>query len=157
MAASQRMGFVRASVVGLFAWAAGCATVPLPVGFVEHDAPVGEKKAVAADESLFWFRAFSDPARGSLGFWREALQRELVEDRGYTLVEERETEMRGLPAVEYRFEATVGGVVRGYLLCVAVEEGWWRNRILTAEYVADRDRFETHLSSVRDALGVRPP
>lgn len=143
-----------AAVFGLLCLG-GCAAVDAPEAFRPHASAMGEVKAVAADESLFWYREFRDDEDGALDFWVEAVRRDLVDGRGYTPIADREVTIDGDPGVEMHYEVTVGGVARGYLLCVAVRPGLLSSTIRVGEYVADKGRFDEHLGAVRAALGVR--
>lgn len=130
----------------------GCAGVGAPADFLDVDAPARQTKAVAADDSLFWYREFRDGDRGDLAFWSGALKTEFIDRRGYTLVGESAAELAGEPSLELTFDVTVGGIARRYLMALAVDEGWLWNGVHVAEYLATREAFDAHREAVGRAL-----
>ncbi len=134
--------------------AAACTTPPAPADFLVVDGGRGEVKAIAPDDSLFWVRQFRDGMRGDFAFWAEALEKEFVESRGYTLLEKRQVKWNGAPGVELLFEVSAAGKARRYLATMAVAPGSFAHTIRMAEYVADKERFDQHLAAVRAALGT---
>ncbi|MBI4881073.1 MAG: hypothetical protein HY812_15660 [Planctomycetes bacterium] len=141
-------------LLALAAAAAACAAPPAPADFLVVDSGRGEVKAIAPDDSLFWVRQFKDGMRGDFAFWAEALEKEFVENRGYTLLEKRPVKWNGAPGVELLFEVSAAGRARRYLATMAVAPGSFASTIRVAEYVADKERFGEHLGAVRAALGT---
>ena len=133
----------------------GCVSVKPPDGFLRVRQDTAQMKAVSDDESLFWYREFRDSERAGFDFWASALRHDFIDQRGYTLLEERELQAFGEPGLEMLFEVTVDGVARRYLLCMSVDEGIFADEIRVAEYVADKARFDRHLESVRRVLDGR--
>lgn len=154
--AARSRSLVAGVLVALASLLPSCLSVSEPEGFRPHpSASRSEVKAVAADESLFWYREFRDAERGALEFWKEAVVRDLVDGRGYALIDERGVRIDEDPAVELHFEVTVGGVARAYLLVIGVAQGSFANTIRVGEYVAEKGLFDRHVDAVRAALGVR--
>ena len=140
---------------------AGCATVSidLPSDFLvlERDAEARELRAATADEARVWVREHDAPPGAELPFWRKALMRDLVDARGYTVLEERDVkDATGREGVELLCEATLGGVPHRYLLAVFVLPTafptFFDDTIRTVEYAAEKDVFETHLAAVRAGI-----
>ncbi|MFG0316894.1 MAG: hypothetical protein ACF8XB_06450 [Planctomycetota bacterium JB042] len=131
---------------------AACAVPPSPDGFLVVDEGRHRVKSIASDDSMYWVRTFPDSLRGTLDFWRETLRNDLVDHRGYVVLEERDVEWGGAPAVEMLCEVTAEGRARRYLITFRIEEGLWRNTIHVAEFVAEKGVFEEHVESVRDVL-----
>jgi hypothetical protein len=144
--------FASLSCLASFAFL-GCASVGVPSGFVEVAAPIGERKAVAADSSLFWSRSFDVARGGDLGFWTTALEAELVEERGYALVERRAVTVGGREAVELTFESSAGGRPQRYFLTLWTEGGPLDDEVFVVEFLAAPDAFDAHVAAVREAIG----
>lgn len=130
-----------------------CAVPPAPDGFLVVDDGMDTVKAIAPDESMFWVRSFDDPHQGTLDFWRETLRNDLVDHRGYVLLDEREVTWRGAAAVRFTCEVTSKGRARRYLVTFRIDEGTVGNEIHVAEFVADKAVFDQHVDAVVAALG----
>lgn len=152
---SDRVRALRVLVVGLAlsALAAGCATLELPERFLVVERGVGEVKAITPDESKVWLRDFEE-AGGDLAFWSEALEGDLVNNRGYVLLEKKAiTDGAGKAGNELLFETQAMGRPVRYLIAVFVYDSLFgTSRIRTIEYVADKDVFDVHVEDVRKAI-----
>src|SRR5690606_12571871 len=80
----------RRSAFALCFFFSACAAPPAPEGFLVVDDGWDRVKAIATDESMFWVRSFDDPHRGSLDFWHATLKSDLVDHRGYVVLDERD-------------------------------------------------------------------
>lgn len=132
---------------------AGCMSAPLPARFVEIPSGWHEFKAVTADDAVFWVREFEDRTEGQLGFWAAALEREFVDQRGYTLIEEEHNaEKMGPARQDFIFESTIQGTAHRYLVCLWARPAWGGTKIRTVEYVAPKKIFDDHLPDVMEAI-----
>jgi hypothetical protein len=138
--------------------AASCVTMQVPERFLVTDRGVSELKAITPDETKLWVRDFTDDHQADLAFWREALVRDLVENRGYTLVEEgRATDAGGNEGVELLLEATIQGRAMRELMVVFVYPGTFSNRVRVVEVVGEKEPFEALLSDARAAVRTLQP
>jgi len=162
----------RRTLVNLNAIATGAALVLLsscglsverPDHFILLDDRGSELRLVTPDDAVLRIREFDDEtergflfftqSEADLEFWRKALKGELVENRGYTLLEENEIEDdRGRPGVEWVFEATTHGRPWRYLVALFERETAFGDRIRVSEYAAPKERFDEHLASVRKSV-----
>lgn len=127
----------------------------MPESFLKLKNDRYEFKATSADDAIFWVRRFdTEPEDSNLDFWEEALTNNLVEGRGYRLVERDKVETRtGLPGRILVVEATVGGQTRRELFAVFLRERLWGGPIIyVAEYVAPPPLFDEYLDKVREAI-----
>jgi len=145
---------MRLSVSSLVLIAAltGCVSIPLPGDFLTLVNEPGDFRAVTPDEAKVWVRHFTAHKGGDLAFWREALKRDLVENRGYLLVEEGEAKDRaGHAAQKMLFETQAGGRPHRYLLVVSAWPGWFGTEIRVVELVADKTVFDQYRKEVEAA------
>ncbi len=122
-----------------------------PLGFVQvaSSEKYEEFAAVAADRSVFRSRRIPASRDGDLGFWVDALRTDFVSRRGDTLIDEKKTTRGSLPAVEFTLERTVQGQAYRCLVTLSVEKRWFSADVLVDEFVATKERFESHLAGVR--------
>jgi hypothetical protein len=151
--------FRRIAVLALLVATAGCRmAIEAPEEFLQMSSNARELRLTTAGEARLWVREFTDPDRGDLDFWAKALQNDLVERRGYRLVETGTlTDARGSEGIATRYETTLGGETCGYLTAIWVDAGGGEHTIRTAEFVAPLDEFEARLESVRTALATLKP
>lgn len=131
----------------------GCAKLTPPTGFLEVESSRRELKAVAADESLYWTRTFDVPKGSDLAFWSEALENELVAERGHVVLDKKKTTVGGAEAIELTIEGSFGGEAKRYWMLFFLEPGG-QSKVRTVEYIADKVAFDKHLAAVRVAAGV---
>lgn len=135
--------------------AAGCSIrVELPDSFLElHRSPY-ELKAIAADNSIFWVERFDPPGKGqNLEFWIESLRRDLVTNRGYTLLAESALESGdGTPGHEMTLETVTKGRPYRYLVAIFVAGSESSPLVYAARYTAEKAAFEGHEAAVRAVL-----
>ena len=144
--------------VSLVALLTSCLSIDAPPGFLEIDAPAGQLKLLTADEAKLWVREFTDSEGGTLEFWADALQNDLIDNRGYTLIEARETsDAVRRPAREWRYEMTVGGRVYGFLVSLCRVDDWGDDSLRISQFVAEKSQFDTHLEEVRKAIASVGP
>jgi len=146
------MRIVVVTLVSLFL-SSSCATLELPGRFLVVERAVGEVKAITPDEAKVWLRDFEEPG-GDLAFWAEALEGDLVGNRGYVLVSKSDVkDGGGKPGKELVFETQAYGTPVKYLIAVFVHETvFGSSRIRTVEYVADKKLFDTYVDDVRAAI-----
>lgn len=146
------------AALALFPLLAGCMHMQVPKDFLVIEEGSSEIKAVSPDDAKIWVHEFSDPDEGDLAFWSSVLKTDFVENRGYTLLEERAVKIAaGREGMEYRFEVTTQGTAQGYLVQVSVLEGWLSNTIVAVEFVAPKQVFAKHLDEVRKAIATLDP
>ena len=117
----------------------------------------GELKAITPDASKLWAREFEVPQRPDLDFWSKALRSDLVDHRGYHLIEEtpvRDGKWKdGLMMV---FDVVAQGQAQRYLVGIyALDAPFWRrgSTVRTIEFVAPVATFEKCAAVVRHACG----
>jgi hypothetical protein len=147
---------MRLSSSSLFAIAAlvlsSCVSIPLPDDFLTIVNEPGDFRAVTADEAKVWVRHFTARKGGSVDFWRDALKRDLVEHRGYLLLEESAgKDRKGRDARRLLFETQAGGRPHRYLLVVSAWPGWFGTEIRVVELVADKTVFDQYREEVEAA------
>jgi hypothetical protein len=127
----------------------------VPEGFLELESPGGEIRAVTPEDARLWVREHDDADQGSLEFWTKALEHDLVQRRGYKLVEAfAVADAAGRPGKAWRFQVRVDGEAMGYLVAMFVIEGWQSNTIRTCEYLAREATFAAQLEAVRAAIAT---
>ena len=138
--------------------ASGCVGIEEPSGFLVIERGRKELKAITADEAKLRVGYVSDRDQGGLDFWAKALRTEFVENRGYAPISEQEAgDDKGRRGHEFVLDATLEGIPHRYLCTATVLEGWWRDRIRLAEFVAPTEIFDTYLGDVRKAFRtIRP-
>ncbi|MCH8922802.1 MAG: DUF4349 domain-containing protein [Planctomycetes bacterium] len=114
-----------------------------------------ELKAITPDESKLWVRKFSVPRRGNLSFWAAALEKHLVDHRGYKMLDRRSVSgPGGEQGLELIFETSSRGAAQRYLVTLYVERGsFWskRSTVRLVEFVAASDQFDRYVSDVQRA------
>jgi hypothetical protein len=146
-----RMGTVVVAVVA--ALTSACATLDLPSRFLVVEQAPGEVKAFTPDEAKVWLRDFEEPG-GDLAFWAEALEKDLVDNRGYVLLSKGDVKDGGGTAGrELVLETQAYGTPVRYLIAVFVHQTLFGTaRIRTVEYLADKKLFDTYVVDVRAAI-----
>ncbi len=143
-------------ILAAFSFTLGCAQHrwATPDQFVELESSRDGAKFVASDDARLWVRRFVPEAEGTLTYWRDHVRNHFTNERGYTLVSERDVKLDGEPAVEFVFEATVDGALARYALFLRLDHGLMKNRVVTAEFVGNQESFAKHEAAVRSALRV---
>lgn len=127
--------------------------VQTPSGYVELEDHFGVNdatyKAVSSDGGVILVRLQEDQPAGALSFWTDAFTRELVDGRGYELLEHKDVK---------RPDGTVGRVIllRGshneqpyrYSVAIYLEE----EDIVTVESSVPEDKYEEHAKRVLGAI-----
>ena len=136
---------------GLFG--SGCLTMTTPDRFLVVERGPGVLRAITPEESKIWARDFDDDTKASLTFWKDALKADLIQNRGYTLINESQLQDGGgRQGLLLTLETTLGGRPVRELLAVFVLEGLFSNTVRVAEYVADKDAFDKEVEGVTQAL-----
>jgi len=114
-----------------------------------------ELKAITPDASKLWLRQFEVSRQSKLDFWAKALENDLVNNRGYALVEKRPVEdRRGHDGMEFTFDVVMRGTTHRYLIAVYVLDGpIWKSdaAVRTVEFAAAVDTFAKYVDGVRQA------
>jgi hypothetical protein len=141
------------SVVSLFS--GGLTAGPLD-GFLIVSADRSELKAITPDASKLWVREFAVLQPANLDFWSKALRTDLIDHRGYRLLEEKHVQDgKGNEGLEMVCDVRVQGQDHRYLVIVyAVEGTFWRrgSYVRTIEFVAPTATFEKCAAVVRQAF-----
>lgn len=134
--------------------AGGCAAVSMdtPDGFLVVGESRSEIKATSSDGALLWVRTFDDPHGGDQDFWSDALYNDLVDNRGYTLLEKKPTAAgAGESAVdgeEMLFETFTRGALHKYLIWLFVRD----DTICVVEFVGRVEPFAERIETVRRSV-----
>lgn len=106
-------------------------------------------QAVTADDARIWMRTFDAGNEASVAFWTEAVEHDLVQQRGYELVAKGEVPGRNeASGVWLECAANVGGDRIGYLLALWVHG----TQVRVVEFAARADVFAARVEAVRQAL-----
>jgi len=109
---------------GVFMGCSEDAKTLVPEGFVEQKDARFTFKAVAPDGTTIAVRERKNTEKGSLSFWGEVFKREMVEGKGYRLVETRDvTSSNGVAGQHFVFEVAVEDTPYTYWLEILVAEG----------------------------------
>ena len=134
---------------------AGCEPalrMTLPESFVEVDEGTAgpyDMRAVSADGVVLATRRQENPENGTLAFWSEAVEKELVSGRGYKLAGAEDVETAGgMAGRMMTFSASRGGAASTYLVAVYVRG----SDILLAEAGGKADAVGRHADAVRKAM-----
>jgi hypothetical protein len=132
---------------------AGCLTIDPPPRFIETSATSSRLVLLSPDEARIVVQDFDVPGDGDLAFWRDSLRVDFVENRGYTLVEERPAaHSGGTEGHELIFETTIGGSPYRYLATLYHFDGWGSDTLRVAEFLAPKALFDGYLADVRAAV-----
>lgn len=126
----------------------GCGiTMRLPQDFLHLETDDGFQ-AVTGDDARIWARTF-EANEASLAFWSQALEHDLVAQRGYELIEKGALEgRRGAEGVWFECAANVRGERVGYLIAL-----WVRgDEVRVVEFAARAEVFAARVAAVREAL-----
>jgi len=140
---------------GLLLLTSGCATfrVPTPENFAKRASTRTSFSALTAEEEKLLVRHFTVFEKQKIKFWTDAVRNSLVQERGYTLVEEGEFKTDGgMSGHRFLFEVSVSDVPYRYLLVVLTTRSWMRQHIYTAEFLCEKKNFEKHAPAVEKAL-----
>ena len=103
----------------LATWLPGGLSLGQLDGFLIVANDGSELKAITPDASKLWVREFAVPQRPDLDFWSKALRSDLIDHRGYRLIEEtpvRDGKWKdGLVMV---FDVVAQGQAQRYLVCL---------------------------------------
>lgn len=132
--------------------AAGCEhRLELPPHFVELRDPGSDYdfRGIAADGTVVALRTEKNPPKGTLEFWSEAVETQLVSARGYKL-EAREdvTSSEGVPGKLLRLSVSHKGATFTYLVGVFVQT----REVLVAEAGGKAKSVEPRLEQLKTAL-----
>jgi hypothetical protein len=134
------------------ALATGCRVMDAPQGFVTLPARDDVRfAAVAASGNRLRVRAHGNQQGGSLEFWSAAVERELVQGRGYQKVATQAlARASGTAGVELLFQAGTGPSGSLYLVVLFVDGGW----LQVAEAGGEMGTFTAELPAIRVALAT---
>jgi hypothetical protein len=140
-------------LVSLFS--GGISSGPLD-GFLIVASDRGELKAITPDASKLWGREFAVPQRANLDFWYKALRGDLIDHRGYRVIQERPVkDGKGNEGMELICDVMSQGQAHRYLVVVyAVDGPFWQrgSSVRTIEFVAPTATFEKCAAVVRQAF-----
>ena len=120
-----------------------------PDGFLQLRETPTDYKATTADGARLWARQFEDRDEGTLAFWADALEHDLIRNRGYELIDRTPTaNAAGLEGVLQRYRVHTDGAPHGYLIAVFADHG----TIRTVEFLAPSAVYDAHEDAVRTAI-----
>jgi hypothetical protein len=135
--------------------AAGCRASEMrtPDGFVALDEDDIEWrsyqwKAVSPDGAAVVIRERENKEEGSLEFWSEALEREIVERQGYKLLDKAPVEGRNAKGLQMNFMALYGGQPYRYSVAVFAN----KDDLVTVELAADEAVWKRHEATLQAAV-----
>lgn len=134
--------------------AGGCANLTLdtPDGFLVVNESRSEIRATSSDGALLWARTFDDPHGGDQAFWADALYNDLVDNRGYTMLEKNPAEAgagaHSVDGEEMLFETFTHGALHRYLIWLFVRA----NTICVVEFVGRPEPFADRIDAVRESV-----
>jgi hypothetical protein len=145
---------------GLILFAGGCATfqIPTPENFAKRASTRTSFSALTAEEEKLLVRHFTVLEKQDIKFWTEAARNNLVQERGYTLIENGEFKTDGgVVGHRFLFELSMGDVPYRYLLVVFSTQSrifwfWKRQHIYTAEFLCEKKNYDKHSPAVEKAL-----
>ncbi len=137
----------------LIALAGGCQYA-LPPGYVKVDPSWNTRfRAVSAEGSAITLRNESNPENGDLTFWKKAVKNQLLDVRGYKLVNHREISHAGqTPGVEMTFDYTKDGIDYTYMVMLLVKG----RRVHCIEAAGVKDQIAPELPAIKDAVAKWP-
>lgn len=145
--------------------ASGCKTfnMPTPENFARQY-PSRPFRALTSDEDKLYVRHFRVRETQSLSFWADAVRKNLVEERGYTLMEEGEFETdAAVPGQRFLFEVSAEDVPFRYQLTLFMTYSprwlrWFRrlglgeHHAYVAEFLCEKKNYEKSAPAVDKAL-----
>ena len=132
-----------------------CVSMQVPERFLVVERDCGSLRALTPEESKLWVRDFDDDTKAALPFWKDALKADLIENRGYTLIEEGAiNDGAGHEGITMTLEVTLSGRPVREQLSVFVLPGMFGNTVRVVEYVADKDAFDKEVTGVKAAIAT---
>ena len=135
-----------------------CATLTPPADWVElPKAPGRDFGAVSSRGVRLAVRRHDNPSGGNLAFWVEAARRELIEGKGYTLLETNEvTAESGSRGTELLFAADRELRPHLYLVTIFIlgsgPFGWFGTDVVTVEAGGDEPLVRPDLPAIRASV-----
>ena len=113
--------------------------------------PANSRSSVGANGNRLEIRNEQNAEGGTLAFWTEAVQKELVQARGYRLASVRDVvTANGLAGKELSFTVERNLVKYGYLVTLFVDGA----RLLVAEAGGEEKALLAELTAIRTALAA---
>lgn len=136
----------------------GCSlAMDLPPEFLRVSEAPGLCAATPQDATL-QVRNFAESDAGTLDFWFAALRHNLVDARGYEVLQETAvSDAVGRPGKLLRCMTTHAGERVGYLVAVFVIDGWWSDTIRVVEFSAKEAEFQARVDAVQAAIATLRP
>jgi hypothetical protein len=158
MRRTTRYGIAAAGTLALLALPSGCGDkewTRTPDGFVKVDDGAFAYKAVSPDGSTIAIRHRGNEEEGSLAFWAEVFELELVQAQGYKLAAKAgATSADGVPGTMMTFELAQGDTPYHYGLALYVTP----KSIVTVETATELsrlNRYQAAFDAARRALKAR--
>ncbi len=102
-------------------------------------------KAVNPDGAVVVLRERDNDQKGSLDFWYKALKKEVVEGKGYDLLDDSEMKTRNMTGRIMTFTTEYGGTPYQYAVAIFVVD----DTIVTIETALSDENIEKHGDAVR--------
>lgn len=141
----------------IFGMAACAVPIEVPKSFVKLRDRGEGYRATTNDDARLWVREMWDATEAEVEFWAGALERDLVEQRGYQKVDGGSVKNSdGNEGRWLEFTANVGGERVDYMVAVWAAPKWWvlggGTDITVVEFAAHHDVYAERIASVRAAL-----
>ena len=107
-------------------------------------------KAVNTEGAVVVLRERDNDQGGSLEFWVKALRQEIIEGRGYELIDTTELETRNMKGTQLNFQADHAGTAYRYNIAVFVADGG--EKIVTVETATRLEDWESHRASLEEIV-----
>jgi hypothetical protein len=127
-----------------------------PTGFVPVVPQRGRDfEALSADGEIFTVARYESPEEATMEFWITAIQRELIEDRGYELISAQNVSSKGGwrgHELWMRTPEALGD--QRYFVTIFIQERWGQNYVHVIEAAGPSDLMEPHLAALREAAAI---
>ncbi len=105
-------------------------------------------KAVSPDGASILVRERENEEEASLKFWAEALEREIIAQQGYKLIDTAPIAGKNIKGVQMNFEALYGGQPYRYSVALFVNE----DDIVTVETAGSQEVWERHEAALHASV-----
>jgi hypothetical protein len=134
----------------------GSCSMTAPTGFVPVTPQRGRDfEALSAAGEIFTVSRYDSPEEATIEFWITAIQRELIEERGYELISAQDVSSKGGRRGHELWMRTPEALGdQRYFVTIFVEERWGQNYVHVIEAAGPSDLMERHLTSIREAAAI---
>lgn len=144
-------------VAFVFVLLAFCScSMTAPSGFVPVFPQRGRDfEALSAEGEIFTISCYDSPEEATMEFWITAIQRELIEERGYELISAQDVSSKGGRRGHELWMRTPEALGdQSYFVTIFVEERWGQNYVHVIEAAGPSDLMEPHVTAIREAAAI---